>query len=326
MPTLPNPSSQDRPDQLADVAEMYYLQGKNQDQIARLLGVDRSTISRMLREARGQAIVEIRINRPLRAEPGLEAGLVDRFGLAKASVITDREEDYAQLLTRLGVAGANLLLNLLSPGKIIGLSWGTAVSAVVDALPIQPAIPDLKVVQLVGALGARDSVYDGRGLVQRLAAKVDGQAYFLNAPFLVHDALIARALKNTPSIHEALLLGRRCDAAILGVGSLESQFSSFYQAGYVPMPELEKLRQAGMVGDTCGLHFTELGETPPIEFHQRIVTIQPEDLKSIPVRIGVAGGQGKVSPILGALRAGYINALVTNESVARELLKPAEHL
>ena len=50
---------------LADVAEMYYLEDKNQSEIAESVGVTRSMISRMLTEARENGIVEIRIQRPL---------------------------------------------------------------------------------------------------------------------------------------------------------------------------------------------------------------------------------------------------------------------
>ena len=63
---------QDRTSLLADVAEMYYLEQKNQAEIAKAVGVTRSMISRMLTEARESGIVEIRIQRPLQSDPDLE--------------------------------------------------------------------------------------------------------------------------------------------------------------------------------------------------------------------------------------------------------------
>lgn len=66
---------QDRASLLADVAEMYYLEQKNQAEIAKTIGVTRSMISRMLTEARESGIVEIRIQRPLQSDPELESAL-----------------------------------------------------------------------------------------------------------------------------------------------------------------------------------------------------------------------------------------------------------
>ena len=45
------------------------------------------------------------------------------------------------------------------------------------------------------------------------------------------------------------------------------------------------------------------------------------DLKYIPKVVGVAGGLHKVPAILGALRGGFLDVLVTNELAAVRLLE-----
>lgn len=307
---------------LADIAEWYYIDGLNQSEIANKIGVDRSLISRLLSEARKNNIVEIRVNRPLLTARDLEKSLVQQFGLNIACVLVNQDEEYAQFLSKLGRAGAKLLREHLQPGITLGLSWGTGVSAVVDAFE-KPGPSSMEIVQLVGALGAQHNVYDGPGLVQRLAQIIGCQGYYLNAPFLVEESGIARALLQNHNVAEAMALAKNCDVAVVGVGSTAPEFSSFYQAGYVPLEDLNQLRSAGMVGDVCGRHFDIKGETPDLEFHERLVTISEGDLKNIPVRIAVAGGLGKVEAILGALRGGYINVLVTDTSVASRLLEYA---
>lgn len=304
---------------LADVAEMYYLQGLTQNQIAQHLEIDRSTVSRMLAEARREKIVDVRISRPLAIDLDLQGQLRERAGFQDALVMVTRGENPDSLLRRLGEITAQYIVPKLEHNMIIGLSWGTGVSAVVDALQINHFIP-LKIVQLVGSLGAQTTAYDGHGLVQRLAQKLDSESYILNAPFSVESPEIARSLMNTPSVQQALDLGRRCDLAILGVGSTEMAHSSFYQAGYVPAEELHQLQELGMVGDVCGLHFTEAGMAPEIDFHQRIITINSQDLRSIPLRVALASGEYKVKPVLGALRAGFINVLITDQKTARGIL------
>jgi dihydroxyacetone kinase-like protein len=44
-------------------------------------------------------------------------------------------------------------------------------------------------------------------------------------------------------------------------------------------------------------------------------------LKRIPIRIGVAGGLAKVMPIIGALKGGFINILISDSATAVEVLK-----
>lgn len=311
--------SREKTELLADVAEMYYYRGLNQTEIAHQVGVDRSMISRMLAEARKQSIVEIRINRPMITDPTLAQKIQDRFDLRRAVVVVNKESDYPQILERLGVAGASVLQELIVDDMVVGLSWGTAVSAVVDAVKVELRT-SIRIVQLVGALGAQNSVYDGPRLVQRLAQKFGCEGYFLNAPFIVENPDIVAALLENQNIKEAITMARQCDVAVVGIGSTDPQYSSFYRAGYVPIEELERLRSNRMVGDVCGHHFNLEGESPDLTFHQRIVTIRAEDLKKIPVRVGVAGGSGKVEPVLGALRANFINALVIDDLAANALL------
>jgi deoxyribonucleoside regulator len=314
--------NQERTALLADIAEWYYIDGLNQSEIASRIGVDRSLISRLLSEARMNNIVEIRINRPLLTARDLEKSLIQHFGLSKACVLVHQDEEYPQFLSKLGRAGAKLLQEHLQQGITLGLSWGTGVSAVVDAFE-KPGPSSMEIVQLVGALGAQHNVYDGPGLVQRLAQIIGCQGYYLNAPFLVEEPGIARALLQNHNVAEAMALAKKCDVAVVGVGSTAAEFSSFYQAGYVSLEDLNQLRSAGMVGDVCGRHFDIQGETPELDFHERLVTISEVDLKNIPTRIAVAGGPGKAEAILGALRGGYINVLVTDTSAASRLLEYA---
>lgn len=317
--TAINKTASDRSNLLADVAELYYLKGLNQTEIANQIGVDRSMVSRMLTEARKQNIVEISVRRPITSDTQLESELIQKYDLLKAFVLVDRGLDYSELLEGLGKAGALVMLDFLSPKMVLGLSWGSAVSAVVEAAEVIEPL-DIQIVQLVGAMGAQNSVYDGHGIVQRLANKLGCEGYFINAPFIVDNSEIVEALLENRNIKEAMDLAKSCDVAVLGIGSTDPDYSSFYKAGYVPIEDLNKLRELGMVGDVCGHHFDINGQTSELDFHKRIVTIDTESIRSFPVRIGVAGGSGKFQAVLGALNAGYINVLVTDEIVAKGLL------
>jgi len=314
---------QDRASLLADVAEMYYLEQKNQAEIAKAVGVTRSMISRMLTEARENDIVEIRIQRPLQSDPELESALNERFGLRDVFVVVTRHRSGERLTRTLGGAGAQVLKRYLAPQKILGLAWRTSISATVDAFETIEPIP-MKVVQLVGAMGAHNMEYDGHDLVSRISEKLSGEAFYLNAPYLCQTAEIAQSLLETKSIRETISVGKKTDVALLGIGSTALEYSSFYLAGYVTRRELDDLRKAGAIGDVCGLHFDINGQPACDDFCDRLISIRRHDLLSIPVRLGVVGGEGKADAILGALRSKYVNVLVIDSTTARKVLELAK--
>ncbi len=313
----------DRASLLADVAEMYYLEEKNQAAIAKTIGVTRSMISRMLTEARESGIVEIRIQRPLQSDSDLESELKEKFGLKDVLVVVTNHRSAERLTRTLGNAGAQMLARYLAPQRILGLAWGTSISATVDAFEMKEAMP-VKVVQLVGAMGARNMEYDGHDLVTRITEKLGGEAYYLNAPYLCQSAEVAISLLETKSIRETISIGKKADVALLGIGTTSPEYSSFYLAGYVTRRELDDLRKAGGIGDVCGLHFNINGQPACEDFCERLVSIRRTDLLGIPVRLGVAGGEGKADAILGALRSKYVNVLVIDSITARKLIDLAK--
>lgn len=311
---------EEREELLADVAEMYYDEGRTQDEIAAAFGMTRSAISRMLSEARQKGIVEIHVRRPLRRDTELEFRLMHRFHLRGAHVLTWKKAGgYEDLRGRLGAAAAKVLTDLIAPGMVIGLPWGKTVSVIIDALSVPEPVP-VKVVQLVGVLGSGSHAYNAQALVEQLARKLGGEGVYLYTPFIVESEDTVRALLNNQHIRQAIETGRRCSIALLGVGTTDPQYSSLYQGGHITLEQLEALRQAGAVGDVSGHHFDIYGRTPEIAFHSYLVGIARDDLLAIPTRLGVAGGQPKVQPLLGALRGGFVNMLVTDSSTAAQVL------
>ena len=52
----------------------------------------------------------------------------------------------------------------------------------------------------------------------------------------------------------------------------------------------------------------------------RVIALDARRLARVPVAIGVASGEGKVRPILGALRAGVVRTLVTDVATAEAVV------
>ncbi len=310
--------SKDRQNLLADIAEMYFLEEKTQAEIAEIVGTTRSNVSRMLTEARNSGIVLINIKRPLQENIPLTKKLIERFNLVHARVI-DIEQS-SRLLSLLGKVAGQELISRLKPGWIIGTSWGTAISASVEEISNISPPTGIRVVQLLGALGARIAQYDAHAIVRRLAEKLDAEGVHLNAPFLVENQSIAESLLSNQSIRETLSLGKRANIALLGVGSADLETSSYYLADYVNKDGILEIQSAGAIGDVCGRFYDIDGNMTAFDFQNRLIGISTEDLSNIPIRIGVAGGPEKVDPIIGALKNQLINILVSDSRTVSEVL------
>ncbi len=315
--------SEERQHLLAEVAGLYYERNLSQAEIAERLGLSRSQVSRLLAEARQEGVVEITIHYPWQGMPDLEARLVKRFALKDARILQTGRLGYSQVVEGLGVLAARLLESRLRDYMILGISWNTGVYQVVNALRAARRL-GVTVVQLTGAVGSVNPILDGPDLARWLAQTLGGQYRYLHAPLLVESAEVRQALEQERAIRETLDLARRADVALVGIGSVQPALSSLLQAGFVDEAGLAEIVAAGAVGDICTYHYTIEGCLVPLELHERIVGIDLPSLSRIPLVIGVAGGREKAAAILGALRGGYINCLVTDEAAANEVLRLAD--
>lgn len=304
---------------LAKVASLYYEDGLSQEQIAAQLGYSRAHISRLLSEARREGIVEIRVLHPLERASVLEKKLQASFDLKQVMVLQGGELAYGQMLRRLGALAARLLAESIESQSILGISWGTALSEVAHTL--QPMdLPGVKVVQLIGSATSRDHQVDGPGLAREFSLRIGGQYFTLAAPWLVRDRRTRDALVKEKRMCEILNMAQQADIALVGIGSVEPGYSSLVRAGYITLDQLRELQKLGIVGDVCGHHFDLAGKLVDISMVGYAIGIDADSLRRIPLVISVAGGMIKARAILGALRAGLVNALVTDDSAARGVL------
>ncbi len=312
---------EDRTLLLARVAKLYYLDDLSQNEIAAQVGISRSAISRILTEARRLGIVEIRVHQPLQRDDEIEQALKGRFGLQQAAVVnTGANVTLSESLQVVGQMAATLLARRLPEIAVLGISWGTAVAATVDALPILH-LPELQVVQIIGAAGSTTNMTDTPDLAVWAARKLGSQFRVLSAPMFVENAVVAGSLLTNRTVAEALDLASKADVALVGIGGIDPTINSVIRAGYATREYIEMLRSQGVVGDVCGLYFNRAGDVMNIELHERRIGISQEWLTSHHKQvIGVAVGDAKVPAILGALNGRLIGTLVTDTSTAECLL------
>ena len=304
---------------LAEIAFLYYDHGKSQEEIARQFGISRSAVSRLLTEARDKGIVEIIVHYPWRTAPELEQALVSTFKLKAANVLVAANKRYEEMLQGLGVLAARYLDRIVYDGMTIGISWGTALYEMIKALRPRH-LPNVQIVQLIGATGSETVPTDGPALAQLLTGQLAGSCYNLYAPLVVENEAVREVLLQDRNIRETLARAEQADIAMVGIGATRSDLSSLLRAGYVDEAEQERIRAAGAVGDICGQHFSLTGEWLDIDINRRVVGISLDTLCKIDTVIGVAGGSRKGAAILGALRGGYVSVLITDDQAAQKVL------
>ncbi|MGI4894134.1 MAG: sugar-binding transcriptional regulator [Janthinobacterium lividum] len=306
---------------LASVASMYYLEGLDQNAIAASVGLSRSSVSRLITEARQSGVVHIRVDRPMPRAADLEERLTAAFPLTEAVVLADAA---AAVITptveRIGALAAHHVHQCFPAKGTLAISWGETVAAVAAALPHDPS-REARVVQMIGASGTARPEIDGPGVARTFASRLGGQHRTLNAPLVVDSAELARALVRQPPIAQVLQDAAAADMALIGLGSMEPGSSSLVRAGYVEPHELAQCAALGIVGDVAGHMLDSRGDVTASDLGDRMVTLDEASLRGIPAVVVVAYGPSKVKIIEAALRGGFLDVLITDAETVRTVLE-----
>ena len=312
-------SDSERKKLLYKVAQAYYEDGLTQREIAQRLGISRIKVSRWLQQARDEKIVQITIVPPVDSNADLERALEKRYDLLEVIIVTPERYDQAGVASALGPAAADNLVRSLEGNEIVGLSWGTTLRKVIEALPVMNW-PELTVVQLLGGLGRPEAEVHGTDLARRMAQAFNAKLRLIPAPGIVSSKLVRDALMQDLQISDTLALAQRADVALLGIG-VPRQGSVVAQSTILSEKEIAELIDDGAVGDIALRFLRRDGSQVRHEINDRTIGLDLEQMKRIPRRIGVAGGQGKLDVIRGALLGGYVNVLITDDVTAMALLE-----
>ena len=306
---------------LYKIAHAYYHEDLTQAQIAKRFGLSRIKVSRLLKQAKQKQIVHITLAPPSEDFPGLEQELERRFGLEEAVVVPVHNPKNPDSMVRdLGPAAAECFIRRITGNEIVGITWGTTMMAVVDALPAQ-SFPDVTVVQTNGGLGPVENLEHSTELIRRITQKFGARSRLLNAPGVVSTREAARALKTDRHIAETLNMAAQAGIALVGLGILNSDSVLMRDGSILTKKDVDLLNRAEAVGDVALRYFDRNGRLLDLEINDRIIGLTFDQIKSIPCVIAVAGGEKKFNVIKSALIGKIPNVLVTDRATAQKLLE-----
>jgi lsr operon transcriptional repressor len=296
------------------VAWYYYKDNLTQNDIAKLLGISRARVVRLLEKARGEGIVQFHIKGHDRNCLGIEEEFKRFFSVKDAFVIPApyKEKELSDSLSR---AASQYLQNKLQENDIIGLGWGRAVSKTVDFLSMEPS-RNISVVTLTGGvnyyLQSRRSQDGGMENFQDI--------HVIPAPFLASSEEMADSFLLEPSIKEILELANLSKYNVVGIGGVYPD-ATIIQEEKMTVNELTYIKQQQAVGDILGQYYDKDGRVLDLPHHKRLIGTPLSKLKQLKNVIAVAGGKKKIEAIYGALKGDYIHTMITDEETAKSILE-----
>jgi deoxyribonucleoside regulator len=301
-------------EQLIQVATWFYVHGWSQIRIARELELDPSTVSRYLKRARAEGIVQVEIQRPSRELTELGRVIAKRHDLARAIVV----EGEADALAGVSVAAARYLDDNLRMGIRLGVSWGRTVASVVRRL--RPGtVSGLTVAQMAGGVDPSAHEIQGHDIVSAVASLYpDSQPRFLHAPAVVESDRLARALLRDRSVRSTLEAAAISELAIVGIGNMDPT-STLVRGGHVTHADHQSLVDSGAIGSMNTRYFDATG-MPVGNLDGHTIALTWAELRRIPSVMAVAAGSDKAEAVAGALATGAIAVLVVDDAIGHRLV------
>ncbi|MER2106598.1 MAG: sugar-binding transcriptional regulator [Solibacillus sp.] len=306
--------------QIVKVVNLYYKEGLTQMEISKRMGVSRPIISKMVQKAKDVGIVEIYIKDESTLTVELEIELERKFGLKDVIVVAEDEYSESIMKRKIGLATASFVQKKLT-GNVnkLGISWGETVAEFVREYPYERG-HKIEVIPLVGGMGAEQVHLHSNQLAYELAKKMDAKCTYLYAPAFVEKAELCKRLTSMEDISYVLEKGRNVDIAVVGIGN-PLQNSTMEKIGYLKPEDLLELKQQEAIGDISSRFYNIDGKEIAVSLNERVIGISLEDLKNIPLVIGICEGKHKFESVLATLNGRYIDVLVVDERNAVKLLK-----
>ncbi|PAE42733.1 sugar-binding transcriptional regulator [Bacillus sp. 7884-1] len=300
-----------------EAAKLYYLLDYNQNEIAKILGISRPTVSRLLQQAKSEGIVQITIMDPTEDVENLAHQLEKKFNLKKVIVASIPQFENHIIKNYLGERAAQYLHEIVKDHDIIGVTWGTTLYHIAVELK-QKFVKDVKVVQLKGGVSHAETNTYASEILYLFGKAYNTTPHNLPLPAIVDHVVVKQAMEADRHIHKILELGKKANIAVFTMGSIKKD-SLLFQMGYFTESDQKALNEKA-VGDICSRFFDKEGEVCNESLNERTLGVKLEDLRDKEYSILVAGGPNKIEGIYGALKGNYANVLITDQFSAKFLL------
>ena len=304
--------------QMHQALVLHFLEGLTQAQIADQLGISQPTVNRLIKRGRQLGLVEIKIKSPLEPLVDMEEKLLALGGINRAIVVPTVSDNPQTALQAVGEAAAQLLLEEIGDGDTICITGGKGVSAVVAGLQPQRRY-GVEVIPATGCVQGKHYT-DVNHVSTLMADRLAGRAYQIHAPLFADSAAERDMLINMRSVADVFRRAREAKIAVVGIGSILSDDSSYYDLHPSSSTDRAAIEQSGASGELLAHLLDCNGQVCDYSLNRSLVSLTLPEFASIPIKIGVASGPNKAVPILSIMRGGHLDTLVTDEATGARVL------
>lgn len=301
-------------------ARMYYYQGMTSAAIAREMNLSRSSISRLISFAKDNGFVEIRVIDPIEQPMILEDEIRSTYPIQKVHVVPVPDiVGEAEWLERIAQFTAKYLNSIFDSNMILGVAWGTTLSAISNHL-LPKTTHNSQIVQLNGAGNTRSmGIEYASEIIMRFASNFQARAHLFPVPTFFDYASTKEAMWKERSIQRILDLQEKADLLLYSIGAVNAGVPSHvYAGGYLEEQDLDEIRKNEIIGDIATVFFREDGSFADIPINRR--TSGPNlNLFREKHGICVVSGLAKVKGLHVALQGEFIKELIVDEPTARAL-------
>ena len=303
---------------LVKVAWLYYFRNLTQQDIAEKLNLSRPKVGRLLKKALDEGIVEIRLSPSVQSyDLTIENELESRFGLREALVVNSAE-DQSTLYDNLGMACARYLDRILGPNFILGIGLGTTVRAILPHISPHKS-SNGTIVTLSGGFSQPGHDTSNYNASWPLANLLEAKLEQLYCPLVAQNKAARDAILSDRSLSGQLKRATESQIALISIGYVHLDMS-LRRLEFCEREDVERLKEAGAVGEILVNFFDIYGNQIKTDLGDRMIGLSIDELKKIPTTIAISGGIEKATAILGALRTGCLNVLITDQKTAQMVL------
>lgn len=307
--------------QMHQALVLHFLEGLTQSQIADRLGISQPTVNRLIKRGRQPGLVEIKIKSPIEPLVDMEEQLLAIGGIRRAIVVPTVSDNQQIALQAVGEAAARLLLEEIGDGDTICITGGKGVSAVVAGLQA-PRRFDVEVIPGTGCVQGKHYT-DVNHVSTLMADRLGGRSFQIHAPLFADSAAERAMLINMRSVADVFGRAREAKVAVVGIGSILSDDSSYYDLHPSSSTDRAAIERSGASCELLAHLLDEKGQVCDYSLNRSLVSLTLEEFASIPTKIGVASGPNKAGPILSVMRGRHLDTLVTDEATGERVLAMA---
>lgn len=319
-------SEKNNDDLLYEVAEAYYVQKKLQREIAERYGISRVQISKYLKQAEERGFVKIEViplRVPKQREDALFHQLGDHFHLGRLLLMPSSRSGSDNFFRFLARRFFEYIAEKPDESCTVGLGWGQTVYE----LSASPIIDNLRksnwnIVPLSGGLSSiNDKFFNINHIVGVFADKIGAKNKLLYLPFLIEDRERMRTIETD---RDFIAIGEKwtnLDMIVFSVGASLGRSPFFRQYSGSSDYYINQLSESDVVGDFLTHYYDIKGDIFELDVEAaRLINLSTDQFRAAKERVLVAGGSHKVKTIVGMLRTGMVDVMVSDEKTVESVI------